>query len=410
MSEKKGKKSKKSKNTENSKKKFTSTKLFKILRIIIIIAIIVVLINIFSNFSKTPEEITLIIGEEIIELEYELIIDESENIYISKADVANLYDENIYYNEEEQILITTYNKHVAKLELDKTTMEVNSTEIALNGTMKEENEILYLPILDLGNVYDFEYEYNQETKTLMLDSISEEKKEAVVLKTSKVKEEMSSFSKTLEKIKKSSGEYVTVFETSDEYTKVRTSSGVIGYIKTEKLSDIETLRENMEEETLENVNILSDYNIVSSDYENITADENYTNIVIPNLFNIDENLEVQTVIDLSSSKYETYSLWAENNGITLGATVTLNGSMNELCSSYVTRTCLINVLYNQFVNNKISVICIDFDDIDDTEGFYRFIIELTPRFKEIGFKVLVKYKDGLNEERLSNIVDYVINE
>ena len=165
----------------------------------------------------------------------------------------------------------------------------------------------------------------------------------------------------------------------------------------------------MEEETLENVNILNDYSIVNTDYEDIEYDESYTNIVIPNLFDIDENLEVQTIIDLSSSKYEEYSLWVANNNITLGATVTLSGSMNELCSSYTTRTCLINVLYNEFVNNNISVICIDFDDIDDTEGFYRFIIELTPRFKEVGFKVLVKYQDGLDMERLNNIVDYVIN-
>lgn len=56
------------------------------------------------------------------------------------------------------------------------------------------------------------------------------------------------------------------------------------------------------------------------------------------------------------------------------------------------------------------MICIDFENIDDIEGFYRFIIELTPRFKEAGYKVLVKYKDGLDIERLRSIVDYVIEE
>lgn len=397
------------KKQKNSKKKFTDTRLFKLIIILIIIAIIVIIINVISNIRETPKDITLIIGDEIIELKYELLIDEDENIYVSKDDLADLYDENIYYNEEEQTLITTYNKHVAKLVIGKTTMEVNSTEVALSGTMKEENDIVYVPFLSLEDVYDFEYEYNQETKVLMLDSISEEEKEALVLRNCKVKEEPKFFSTTLEKIKKSSSEYVTVFETSGEYTKVRTSKGNIGYIKTSKLSEVDIIREDMEDETLENVEILSDYDIVNSEYEDITTNNEYCYIVTPNLFDIDENLEVQSVIDLSSTKYEAYSLWAENNNVNIAATVTLSGIMNELCSSYTTRTCVINVLYNQYVNNKISMICIDFDDVDDIEGFYRFVIELAPRFKEIGFKVLVKYKDGLNEERLSNIVDYVID-
>ena len=391
-------------------KKFTSTRLFKILRLILIIAIIIILVKVILGVvGGTSEYITLIIGDTTIDLKNELLIDENNNIFISKDDVANLYDENIYYNEEEQTLITTYNKHVAKLIVGQTTMEVNSTQVAISGTLKYEGDILYLPLLDLEDVYDFEYQYNEEEKVLMLDSISTAKSQAVVVKSAKIKEQPKTFSSSLEKISKSDGVYVTVFETDGDYTKVRTPSGNVGYIKTSKLGDVEILRENMEEDTLDNVNILSDYNTVSS-YDDISVDTSLTNIVIPNLFNINENLEIDEVIDLSGSTYEAYTSWAENNGINICADVTLSGSMNEICSSYTSRTCLVNLLYNQFVANDINMICIDFDDIDDTEGFYRFVIELTPRFKEAGFKVLVKYKDGLDKERLENIVDYVIEE
>ncbi len=391
-------------------KKFTSTRLFKILRLILIIVIIIILVKVILGVvGGTSENITLIIGDTAIDLKNELLIDENNNIFISKDDVAELYDENIYYNEEEQTLITTYNKHVAKLIVGQTTMEVNSTQVAISGTLKYEGDILYLPLLDLEDVYDFEYQYNEEENVLMLDSISTAKSQAVVVKSANIKEQPKFLSSSLEKISKSDGVYVTVFETDGDYTKVRTPSGNVGYIKTDKLGDIEILREDMEEDTLDNVNILSDYNTVNS-YDDISVDTSLTNIVIPNLFNINENLEIDEVIDLSGSTYEAYTSWAENNGINICADVTLSGSMNEICSSYTSRTCLINLLYNQFVANNINMICIDFDNIDDTEGFYRFVIELTPRFKEAGFKVLVKYKDGLDKERLENIVDYVIEE
>ena len=400
----------KSKNKSGGKK-FTNTRLFKILRIVLLIAIVVVIFNIVSGIIKnrTPEDITLIIGENKIELANELLIDENNNIFISKDDIATLYDPNIYYNEEEKTLITTYNKHVARLVVDQTTMEVNSTQVAINGTLKFENDILYMPLLDLKDVYDFEYQYNEERKTLIIDSISVAKSQAVVVKTAKIKEEPKTFSSTIEKISRFDGVYVTVFGTEGDYTKVRTPSGNIGYVKTDKLGDIEEIREDMENDELTNVNILSDYNIVGT-YENPALDTSLTNIVTPNLFNINSVLEVENVIDLSSATFEGYKNWATTNEIDICASVTLNASMNEICSSYTTRTCLINLLYNQFVTNGINMICIDFDNIDDIEGFYRFVIELTPRFKEVGFKVLVKYKNGLDKERLENIVDYVIEE
>lgn len=401
----------KNKMTGKKPRKFTNTRLFKILRIVLIIGIIIVIANIISSLirNRTPEDISLIIGENKVELKDKLLIDENDNIYISKDDIANLYDENIYYNDDEQTLITTYNKHVAKLVIGQTTMEVNSTQVAIKGTLKFEDKMLYLPLLDLKDVYDFEYQYNKDRNVLIIDSISTEKLQAVVVKSTKIKEEPKTFSSSFEKISKSDGAYVTVFGTDGDYTKVRTAAGNIGYIKTDKLGEIEIVRENMEEDILDNINILNEYDIVTS-YDNVSIDSNYTNIVIPNLFNINENLEVESVIDLSSDTYQNYVSWAEANKIDICADVTLSGSMNSICSDYTSRTCLINLLYNQFVSNNISMICIDFDNIDDTEGFYRFVIELTPRFKEAGYRVLVKYKDGLDKERLEKIVDYVVEE
>lgn len=400
----------KSGSKKSGKKKFKNTRLFKLLRTALLILIIIFIVNIISDlFNKKSEKIMMVIGENKIELKNEILADEYGNIYLSKDDIANLYDENIYYNSTDKTVITTYNKHIAVLELEKTTMSVNDTVTEIDGKLKEENGVLYIPFSDMEIVYDFEYSYDKEENVLLVDSTSVEKKEAIVLSNAKVKEGTGLFSKKLEKVKKS--EYVTVLGTEGKYTKIRTSSGNIGYIKTKKLSEVELKRESMEEEKLSNVQVLNEYVIVDSTYEVLNETTENNKIVTPNLFKINESnegFEVENIIDLSGTKFKTYQDWANQSNVDICGTVTLNGSMNKLCSDYLTRTYIINSLYTELIKNRINMICIDFENVDDTEGFYRFIIEMTPRFKEAGIKVLVKYKNGLNKDRLNNIVDYVL--
>lgn len=400
---------KKGKNVKSSKKK-KKNRLRKILRIGILILLIVIVVAIFKLifglFNKDVDKISLIIGANKIELKKEILIDSEKNIYLSKDDIAYLYDENIYYNPTDKTVITTYNKHVAVLSMDKTTMTVNDTVISIEGSLKKDKGTIYLPFSDMIDVYDFEYNYDEASKVLTVDSTNEEKQESIVLKNTKLKEKVGFFGKKLEKLDK--GSKVVVLGTEGKYTKVRTDAGNIGYVKTKKISEPEKIRENLEYEKISNVEVLSDYNEVNSDYETIAIIDGKTSIVTPKLFNINSTFELKQVITLDSDKFKNYKTWAENNNVSVCATVNFDGSMNELCSSYNTRTCLINNIYTELIKNQISIVNIDFENIDDMEGFYRFIIEMTPRYKEAGIKVIVTYKDGMNKERLNNIVDYVL--
>ena len=390
-------------------KKFKNTRLFKLLRVILLIAIIIIAINIIKGlFHKKPENITLIVGDTKVKLVHNVEIDKNKNIFISIDDIKNLYDSNIYYSNN--LLITTHNKHIAVIEKGKTTMKVNDVVQEIKGTLKEINGVIYLPFSDLYDVYDFKDEYNEDTKVLSVDSISKEKKESVVLDTTKVKEEPKLFAKSLEKVKKA--QYVTVFDTTGKYTKVRTKLGTIGYIKTKDLSKPDYLWEDMDDEGLDSVTVLNDYSDVNVAYE--TPEKLGTNpIVVPNLFRIVENssgqIEVQKIMSFENDTLITYRNWAEGNGITLCPLVTLDCKMSKVCTNYETRSLVINTLYNELVSNRLNIVCIDFKEIDDIEGLYRFITEMVPRFKGSGMKVIVRYNNFLNKDRLNNIVDYVID-
>lgn len=398
----------KKENKTKRTKKIKNTRLFKLLRIILIIIIIILVINLVKKvFHKKPEKVSLIIGDEKINLKNDIEIDKDNNIFISIDDIKKLYDENIFYSNN--ILITTYNKHIAVLEKEKTTMKVNDVVQEIKGTLKEEKGTLYLPFSDMEDVYDFTKSYNKDTKVLSIDSKSYEKKEAVVLKNTNLKESPKTFSKSIEKVKKT--QYVTVFETSGNYSKVRTKSGNIGYIKTKKISKPKVLWEDMENDVLDSVNILSDYNIVDSKYE-ILQNSEKNSIVMPNLFGIveteDGKLEVQKKINLDSDTFITYKDWASGSNVSICPIITLECSMSKVCSSYETRALIINSLYNDIINKQLEMICVDFNEIDDVEGLYRFVTEMVPRFRCAGVKVLIKYNETLNKDRLNKIVDYII--
>ena len=389
-------------------KKFKNTRLFKILRIALLLVIILLIFNIIRDLThKTPDKVSVVIGDKKVELVHDVVIDKDNNIFMSIDDVKKLYDTNIYYSNK--TLITTYNKHIAILEMGKTTMKVNDVVQEIKGTLKEIGGTVYLPFSDMQEVYDFKESYNKDTKVLSIDSLSIEKKESVVLKNASLKESTKNFAKTIEKVKKT--QYVTVFETEGKFTKVRTKAGNVGYLPTKKISKADILWETMDEEELKSVTVLGDYSIVDSNYEVLT-DVASNSIVLPNLFNISQNeneeINVNNVIDLSGNKFVAYQEWANASGVTICPTVTLSCNMSKICSSYVSRSYVINTLYNLLVNNGLKMVCVDFSEIDDNEGLYRFVTEMMPRFKCAGMKVLIKYNGSLNKERLNHIVDYVV--
>ena len=51
---------------------------------------------------------------------------------------------------------------------------------------------------------------------------------------------------------------------------------------------------------------------------------------------------------------------------------------------------------------------INFEKIDDINSFNRFIIELAPKFKEAGLKIIIKSNGTLDNKKLENIVDSII--
>ena len=129
-----------------------------------------------------------------------------------------------------------------------------------------------------------------DSKVLTVDSTSKEQKKAIITKNVAVKSSTKFIAKTIDRVKK--GSYVIVVSEDKGYTKIRTEKGKIGYIKSKKVANEITVREEMKEEKqIEGkVNLVWDYysNVGSAPDRSGTSIDG-VNVVAPAIFYLDDD-------------------------------------------------------------------------------------------------------------------------
>lgn len=392
-------------------KKKKKLNMFKVkCSILIIILLVFIILFCFSLTRKNKEkELTILLNNEFLKTINQVIIDDEKNIYFSKDDIQKIFDETIYFNEAEEELITTYNTHVTLLKIGESYGVIDDESVELKGELKEDKKIIYIPITDIQKTYDIELEYAEDNNRIIMDSLLKEKKEASIIKKGKITEKKGFFNgKNLENL--IIGDKVVILEENGKYTKVRTKSGNIGYIKSKKLSNLETLRENLKEEK-QQIEVYDGYSNISGIYDNLSVDSQKLNVVVPTFFYIDKNSKVLDRTTSTTATYSVYKNWADNNGLQIMPTLTNNETISSTLLSYSQRSQVINSLKEMMIKYNYIGINIELGTIDDINSFYRFILELTPRFKAAGIKVAVTLNNSnLERNRIKDIVDYIIED
>ena len=226
----------KKKHSTKNKKRHNPSKLKRY--IIIILIILLIIIKVFSNQKNT--EISIILNNEEITQDLSNRLFEADNIvYMSFEDISKYIDKTIY--KEDNLIITTSSKKVASLELEKSKITINGSEkTILAGPIKIEENI-FLPISELQSVYDIDFSYSRSSNIATIDDLSTKKVVATAKNKLSIKKEKSFFSKTLTKVKKE--DTVVYISEEGKWSKVMTKDGYIGYVKTKKLTNVKTERE-----------------------------------------------------------------------------------------------------------------------------------------------------------------------
>lgn len=405
-----------------NKPKINKKILIPIIIVLILIIVGIIAINVLKNNELKGRNVIINNNNVTKRLKQDVII-EDDVIYMSMQDIKNFFDRYIYEDTENNQIITTSDKKVGTIKYDSKTININGSDKQIYATIKKENDVVYLPISEMKDVYDIEIAKVGKNNRIVIDSLDRAQKKVYAAKTIKIKSSTKMFSLNLAKIKK--GNWLYYFETDENgWAKVRTEDGIVGYVKEKKLTNFVTVRDNMDEkpQVEGKVNLVWDY---YSEYAKAPVRKNTTidgiNVVSPSFFYINSKGEFKENV---GDQGKAYLEWAEANGYKVWPIVSNAGNnmletTSEIMNSYEKRTELIEEIVNVCVKYKLDGINIDFENMkkDDADMFSRFIIELTPRIKEIGMvtSVDVTAPDGADNWSLcfdrnviGHVADYII--
>ena len=397
-------------------------------KILIIIIAIILIGTIAYNISNNiivdkNKSINLVINNKNVtsNLKKEIII-ENDNIYISKQDLGNFFDKYIYEDTENNNIVTTYNNKIASISLEKNKININGSTKNTYAHAENKEGTIYIPITELEDVYGIEIKYLPDSKVLTIDSTTKEQKKGIITKNVSVKSSTKFISKTIDKVKK--GSYVIVVSEDKGYTKIRTENGKVGYVKTNKVANTVVVREEMQEtKQIEGkVNMVWDYySEVASAPDRTGVKMDGVNVVSPAFFHLNTSGELTENV---GTQGQAYIDWAHSNGYKVWPMVQNagNGMLNvtsNIMNDYNKRQKLINQIVNYCVKYKLDGINIDFENMkqEDKDMYSRFIIELTPRLKDMGIVVSVDVTapDGsetwslcFDRNVIGDVADYII--
>ncbi|MDO5555461.1 MAG: stalk domain-containing protein [Clostridia bacterium] len=349
------------------------------------------------KIDKYKDRINLIINEEnrTEDLKHDIYINEKGTIYISEEDVKNLFDATIYHDQKYNQIITTSNTKVANIVIDEKQMIVNNSIVSmLDSIIKIDNNI-YLPISDMSIVYNINIKYIKNTNKVIIDELDKGMINAKVTKESNIKFRPRALSKNIGILKQ--GETVSCFYiTSKGWRQIRTSDGTIGYIKNDKLTAEYIVRQDMIQQK-EAVKI--EKSMYIKDSFNISDGKEIKTVILNSIFNI--NNGNVTVSQNKGDIEDSNKLWAcvSNKSVEM--------QTNSLLQDYKTRTKLIDEIISNLIQNDINGLSIEFSQIDK-ENIIRFVIELTPKLKEIGITTCIVLDSNMEKQDYINIVDYIV--
>ena len=407
--------------------------LYKLIVVIILAIAVIFVLKTATNYKKDEiiGKTNLVINNSNTtkDLKNDVVV-ENGVVYISTKDIANFFDDHIFYDNKYDQIITTTETKVATLKLNENKSTINGATVDLVAPAKKIGEQFYLPFSEISeSVYNVETTYVKNTDTVVLVSLDRELTYANSSKNNSVKSKPTVLSKTVDKIEK--GDNVTIVpKKNDEesgWTKITTENGKIGYVKTSTLANTKKIRDNftIEKQIQGNVSLVWEYFSKYGKAPQRTEQIDGINVVAPTFFSLATSEKGAIVANVGQAG-QNYINWAHSNGYKVWPWVANEATNKEekdftssILNDYKSREKLINSILTAVEMYNLDGINLDFENMyeSDKDAYTRLVIELAPRLKELG-KVLsvdVTAPDGspdwslcFNRNVIGDVADYII--
>ncbi len=367
----------------------------------------------FGDIKISRSDVNLIIYGDTISSKYNPFVEDG-HIFLSLDTVSQFIDEELFYDEETQKVIVTTEDALYKFTVGKNIATKNLREFDAKACCKIVDDIVYIDMNLVKDIYGIKFEYNEETNAISIDKLDTDD---LNLNYNEVKlySDINTNSDILEVLDKTNT--VTVYPDSLEHSrwyKVKSDSGKIGYIEKAAVT-LEKEEEPSAEETEEEEKLIMFWQYGSS-LDTLGDKIDGVNVVMPTWYEIaDKNGNV------SEDYSEDYYNKAKDNGYDIWPIIT-NGLDNpELDKKQVTseimndeqkRENLIRNIISIIEENNLDGINIDFEGMyaEDKYMYTQFLRELYPLVRETGAKLSVDiyFTNYIDRQGVGKACDYVM--
>lgn len=345
-------------------------------------------------------------------------------MYLDYQVVKETLNSRFYWDEEEKVMVYTTPTDIIKIPAGQNVYTVSGKEeTAEHPVVRSEGGETYIAADFVQQYTNVEYTVMEEPNRVLIIYQWGEVTYANVRKQDFIRMEASIKSPIIAVGNR--GDKVAVLEQQDEWSKVRTEGGFIGYIPSKKLGDAyqETISREFEEPEYtsmkqdDKVNLVwhqitnmdSNYNLVY-DIANMTG----VNTISPTWFSISSNEG-----DISSLAYDGYVTEAHNKGLKVWGLVdnfSTEIDTATVLNSTSARENLTNQLIAAAIQYKLDGINVDFEALteDAAEGYVQFMRELSVKCRNnslvlsVDVPVPMPYTEFYNRAELGVVSDYVI--
>lgn len=348
--------------------------------------------------------------------------------YIQYDVVRKYINSRFYWDPDENILLYTLPKDMVSVEVGSKDYMVSKDKKSEDYViLKTEGSTAYIALDFISQYTNMEYEVYDNPSRVMIVSDWGKTTVATIKRDTQVRYQGGVKSPILTELSKK--DEVTIVESEENWKKVRTKDGFIGYVRNKDLKNEETKTISRDFEEQEFTSISKDYtinmawhNVTNSDangsvLQKIAESKGLTTIA-PTWFHVkdtDGNMD-----SIASADYVNY---AHQANIEVWATIRdFDGGINSYDESYALlsytskRENLINQLISEALRVGIDGINVDFEKISEEcgEHYIQFIRELSVRCRQNGIVLSVDnyvpkgYNMQYDRKEQGIVADYVI--
>lgn len=344
--------------------------------------------------------------------------------YIEYAVVKEYLNTRFYWDAEEQLMIYTTPTEILQIHAESAGYTVaGKEETADHEIVKVRDSKAYLAADFVQKYTNMEYEILQNPGRLMITFQWGKTVYADVKKNDSIREKGGIKSLIIKEAAK--GDKVTVLEQLDDWSKIMTPDGYIGFIENKRLGGVyeETTSREFEEPVYTSIKQEKPVNLVwhqitnqDSNYNLVYDIANMTgvNVISPTWFSISSNEG-----EISSLANENYVNEAHNKGLKVWGLVD-NFSQDidtaTVLNSSTAREKLSSQLIAAAIQYKLDGINIDFESIPESagDGFVQFMREISVKCRNNNLvlsadvPVPMPFTAFYDRKELGTVSDYVI--